>query len=325
MPGNDPFKGHASQIAVGVESTQGTSVAPTRHLAKIEEETEHPDPEINWYEERVIGGDRELHGKSLGQRVYEGGTYPCIVVDPLPLAWALGAESFDGTDTSTLTPKMDGKPPALTVEAALTGRGGGTDFVREFTGVVADSCTFGTDNDDRLTAEIDAIALGVDPNASETSVGSYPTGDPWIWSDISSDISIGGTSFARLTDWEIGIENNVSARHYITSSVTTQGDPYEILYGNVGYDFSATIVADDDALYQEVVSTSATATVDLEFTRSNGDLLSITLSGVDLTEAPYPTPRGEDADDEVVEVEASGIPEGLTIDVQDTVNSAAVL
>lgn len=329
MPGNDPFKGHASQIAVGVESEQGTPVAPTRHLEKIVEETEHPDPEVNWYEERVIGGDRELHGQSKGQTAYEGGSYPIIVVDALPLVWAFGNEEFDtGTHTITaagLDSNASEKPPSMTVEAALLGRGGGSDFVRTFSGVCVDSGTFSTDNDSRLTFEAETVALGVDPDtASVTDVGAVTQANPWIWSDISSDISINGTSFARLQEWSFDVENNVSSRYYITSE-TTGGDPYEILYGNVSYGFDATITADDDTLYQEVINSGADVDINLGFTRSNGDTLDITINDVGLQEAPYATPRGEGADDETVEVETTGTPGHIEVELTDSIREAAVL
>lgn len=332
MPGYDPFKGHASQIAVAPESEQGTAATPTQHLAKVEEETEHPDPEVNWYEERVIGGDRELHGKSKGQVAYEGGSYPVIVVDALPLVWAFGNEVYD-TETNTHTITAAGldsndadAPPTMTVEAALYGRGGGADFIREFTGVGVDSATLGTDNDDRLTFEIDAMALGVDPDkASATDVGAVTDANPWLWSDISSDITINGTTFARLQEWSLDVENNLVPGYYITSSTAGKGDPYELLFGNVGYSFDATIRADDDTLYQEVIASNANVDINLGFTRDNGDTMDITLSGVGLQESPYSTPRGEGGDDETVDVETTGIPEHVEITVEDTVRSAAVL
>lgn len=331
MPGNDPFQGQASQIAYGVESTSGTAVTPTEPFNKIADDTDHPDPEQNWYEERYIGGDgRELDDLSTGQIAYEGGTYPFQIVNAVPLVWALGSESYDDTtNTHTITAAgatSDATPPTLTVEAVLYGRGGASDFVRTFEGVAADAATISTDNDNRLMCEIDAIAAGVQTGTTPTSVGSLTTAEPWLWSDISSDISINGTKFARLTEWEFTVENNVSPQYYITSDVTNQGDPFETLYGNVNYDFSATTVADDDTLYQEVLGQDdANVDITLQFTRGNGDTLDFTISGVGLQESAYPMSRGDDADDERVEVETTGTPTGVTIELQDSVRASSVL
>lgn len=328
MPGNDPYKGHAAQIAVGVEETQGTSVTPTQHFAQIEEETDHPDPENNFYEERVIGGDRELYDKSLGQVAYAGGSYPTVVVDALPLVWAFGEESYS-SPTHTITAAGVGssskeRPPSLTVEATQYGRGGGPDFIRTFSGVVCESGTLSIDNDSRLTFEADAIALGVDPEtASDTDVGGLSAGNPWVYSDISSNLTINGTAFARVSDFSLDIDNQPASRYYVTSD--SGADPFEILYGNVAYDLSATVTADDKTLYNEVVNQNLDIDVSLAFTRGNGDTLNISVSGVGLTESPYSTPRGDSGEDEIIEVETTGTPESVTITVDDSERSQAVL
>lgn len=317
MPGNDPFKGHDSQIVVGTQSTQRTTVTPDRHLGKLVEETSHPDPTVNWYEERLIGGDRELSGKSEGQSVYDGGDYPVLPVNGYPIALLFGNDSVDtnvSPEKHTITPKMDGVPPTFTAEATLYGRGGGSDFVRTFGSVAVMSGDIEVDNDSRLSVGLETEALSVTTGSSPTSV-ALPTADPWIFSDISSDFTFAGTTFARLTDFSLSVDNGSSSNHYITSAVSA-GDPYEILYGNISYDLSATITVDDDTLYQELVSsTDGGTSVNIEFTRSNGDTLTIDATAGNLEESPYDTPRG---DDEEVSVEASIIPESVTITVEDS-------
>lgn len=326
MPGADPYKGHAAQIAIAMESAQGVTEAPTRHLAKLEEETQHADPSVNWYEERLIGGNREMSGKHPGQRVYEGGSYPVVMVDGVPLALLFGNEEYDdggedGTPTHTFTPRMDGRPPTATVEATQYGRGGGDDFVRTFGGVAATSGEIGTDTDSKLTCTLSTLALGVTPGSNPTDVGPTPDADPWLFSDISSNFSFAGTEFARLEDFVLGVDNQMTPKHYIEAS--TAPDPYEILYGNVAYDLAASITIDDDTLYQELVSpTGGGVTASIAFTRSNGDVLTITAEGVNLGEVPTPTPRG---DDESVLVEGSLIPERLSVEMDDSYATGAIL
>lgn len=324
MPGNDPLKGHDSQIVATTQTNQRTTETPTRHLGKMVEETSHTDPTVNWYEEYLIGGNRETSGKSKGQVVYDGGDYPILPVDGYPFAILLGSyDSFtadspsSGTDTHVFGPKMDGVPPTMTVEATQYGRGGGSDFVRTFGSVGAMSGEIAVDNDSRLTTTLETEALSVSTGSSPTSV-SLPTADPWIFSDISSDFTYAGTTFARLTDFTLSIDNQNSSKHYITSSVSA-GDPYEILYGNISYDLSATIVVDDDTLYNDLITApSGGGSVNIAFTRGNGDTLTIDGTAANLEEAPHDTPRG---DDEAVSVEASLIPEQMTVTVEDS-NSA---
>lgn len=328
MPGNDPYKGHDSQIAVGIESTQGTAVAPSQHFAKLDEQTSHTDPSINWYEERLIGGDREMSGKQPGQRVYEGGSYPVKMIDGVPLALLFGGETFAAADTTagtppthTFTPKMDGIPPTATVEATQYGRGGGADFVRTFEGVAATSGELSTDNDSRLTCSLTTVSLGVSTGTTPTSVGGVPDVDPWLFSDISSNFSFAGTQFARLEDFSLNVDNQMTTKHYIESS--SSPDPFEVLYGNVAYDLTATITVDDATLYNELVGpTGGGVAVNLAFTRSNGDTLTIDATGVNLTEANYPTPRG---DEETITVEGALLPESVTVEMEDSNSSGAIL
>lgn len=318
MPGNDPFKGHDSQIVVGTQTAQRTTATPDRHLGKLVEETSHPDPTVNWYEERLIGGDRELSGKSEGQSVYDGGDYPVLPVDGYPFALLFGQDSVDDTVTPevhTITPKMDGVPPTFTAEATLYGRGGGSDFVRTFGSVAVMSGDIEVDNDSRLSIGLETEALSVSTGSSPTTGVSLPTADPWIFSDITSDFSFAGTTYARVEDFSLSVDNGSSSNFYITSTVDS-GDPYEILYGNISYDMSATITVDDDSLYQELIAaTDGGSSINLEFTRSNGDTLTIDATAGNLEESPYATPRG---DDESVSVEAAIIPESVTITVEDS-------
>jgi len=333
----DPQKGHDSQILVGLQDSQRNTVTPDRHLAKIEEETEHPDPEISWNEEYLIGTGREMNGKSEGQYVYEGGSYPCILYDGFPLAVLMGEENFTqdspetGTNTHVLTAAGASSgggtptPPALTVEATHYGRGGADDFVRTFNTVVPTEGEISVDNEGRLTTTLDTIALGVQPGSSPTSAPSFPDVNPWLFSDISSNFSYAGTTFARFEEFSLSINQNSSARHYVEADRSP--DPYEILYGGqVSYDLTANLTVVDDTLYNEALNpTDGGTDANVRFTRANGDYVDITAAAGNMTEVPHPTPRGEGAEDDSVQVEASIVPESLTIEVTDSNSTGAYL
>lgn len=333
----DPQKGHDSQILVGKQSSQRTTVTPSRHLAKIEEETEHPDPEVNWNEEYLIGTGREMDGKSEGQYVYEGGSYPCILYDGFPLAILMGAENFtsdspsSGTNKHVLTAAgasgggATPTPPALTVEATHFGRGGASDFVRTFNTVVPTEGELSVDNEGRLTCTLSTIALGVSTGSSPTSAPSFPDINPWLFSDISSNFSYAGATFARFEEFTLTINQNSGARHYVESSRSP--DPYEILYGGqVSYDLTANLTVVDDTLYNEALNpTDGGTDASMRFTRANGDYVDISAKAGNMSEVPHPTPRGEGAEDDTVQVEASIIPESLTIEVTDSNSSSSYL
>lgn len=329
-----PQKGSDTQIVVGNQSSQRSTVTPDRHLGYIEEETEHPDPEVNWLEEYLIGTGREAHGKSEGQRTYEGGSYPIINIDGYPIALLFGGESVTAVDSDgdgttdyhehTLTVAEGKTPPAITVEATHYGRGGASDFVRTFNTVVPTSGEISVDNEGRLTTTLDTIALGVSKGTTPTSV-SLPDRNPWLFSDISSDFTFNGTSFARFEEFTYSLNQNSGAKHYINS--TTGNDPYEILYGGqANHELQATITVTDDTLYTELLNgTDGGVSASMRFTRANGDYIDFSFTATNLSQAGHATPRGEGADDDTVSVEATIIPESVTVTVTDSHSGGAYL
>ena len=321
----DPYKGEDTQLAVGVESTQGTSVTPTRTLGKVAEEATPPDPEVDWMVTRVIGGTREPFQKHEGQHTYQGGDIPVILQDGAPLAYLLGGESYS-SPTHTLTTKQDGKPPSQTMEVVYYGRGGGSDFVRTFQGCVPNSGELSMNNDDELTLSMSYWAMGVTVGSSPTSGISVPDVDPWLFSDASSQLSLFGTSFARFQDFALSIENNLEEGRYIVDDASTPSgdakDPFEITYGNADYELTCTITIEDNSLYNELVNaTDGGFDAVLEFTRGNGDTIKVTASGCNFSDGTHPIP----AESGKVEVEVTIIPESLTITVDDSNSSSGYL
>lgn len=331
----DPQKGSDTHIIAKLQSSQRTTVTPDRHLGKIEEETDHPDPEVNWNEEYLIGTGREMHSKSEGQYVYEGGSYPIIPYDGYPIALLFGSESFSsdtptsGTNEHTLTVKGasggGGLPPSVTVEAAHFGRGGASDFVRTFNTVVPQSGEISVDNEGRLEVTLDTIALGVSKGTSATSTPTMPDRDPFLFSDISSDFSFGGTSVVRFEEFTYTLNQNSGARHYIES--TRAPDPYEILYGGqANHELTATVTVVDDTFYDELNSpTDGGITITFAFEKASGDRLDFSFDASNLSTADHATPRGESEEDDTLQVEMDVIPESVTCTVDDTGSSAGYL
>lgn len=320
----DPYKGEDTQLAVGVEDEQGTAVTPTRTFGKVADDATAPDPEVDWRPTRVIGGGREIFQKHEGQREYQGGDIPVILIDGAPIAYALGDEEFnededldgsseDGLNTHVLTAKQDGKPPGQTIEAVYYGRGGGDDFVRTFAGCVPNSLELAVNNDDELTGTLSYWAQSVDTGDSPTGSISVQDRNPWLFADITSRLELFDTEFARFEEFSLSIENNLEEGRYIEPDAGR--DPFEITYGNLDLDLSATIGIEDDALYQELLDpTSGGFDAILEFERPNEDKLRIECSGCNFNSAPHDIP----AESSVVTVEVDMTPEDVEILVEDS-------
>lgn len=328
MPGNVPYKPEQAQLAVATESTQDqAATSGFRLFGYVQEATQLPDPEINWIEERIIGGTREIFNKVEGQNAYEGGSIPITPYDGAPIAYLLGKDSVSvdsdidgnsetGTNTHTLTALKDDLPPTQTIEATYkaAASSGADDFVRTFTGAAPQSGEIAVNNEEELAVSLDYIALGVTTGTSQTESPTVPSREPWLFHDVASNLSLFGTSFARVSDFSLSVTNNLEDGRYLEDSEAP--DPYELTYGITEYDLSATITVDDDTIYDELVSQSNSSfKAELEFEKpSSGENLRITCEDCDIESAPHELP----AEETTVDVDVSIIPESVTIKVEDT-------
>jgi hypothetical protein len=282
MSAQPPFTRHNAQIAVGFESDHGVSVTPDTTLGKIVDAGDMPDPTVEWQEERTIGAEsRELSGKEPGQNAYDGGSLTVIPVDLTPFEFLFGQDESSGkieVDNAAL-------PRTMTVEATYYGTGGSqSDFVRTFVGNAPDAGTISVDNESRLTVDLDFIAQGVTTGSSPTDV-SAASGSPWLFHDAQSNLSLAGTSYARVTDFEWELSNNVNPRHYIHDGDAQ--DPFEIPFGNADHEVSATITPSDDQLYQDLIGRDDAGTASIAFEREN-QKLTFTFDKIGFTEAGHP-------------------------------------
>lgn len=333
MPGNVPYKPEQAQLAVATEDTQATTATSGfRLFGYVQEATSLPDPTINWVEERIIGGTREIFNKVEGQRAYEGGSIPVTPYDGAPIAYLLGKDSVEvdtdidgnaetGTNTHTLTALTSDLPPTQTIEATYKAAdsSSGSDFVRTFSGCAPASGEIAVNNEDELQVSLEYIAMDVDTSSSQTESPNVPDRDPWLFHDAVSDLSLFGTSFARVNDFSLGISNNIEDGRYIHGNEAEK--PYELTYGITEYELSATITVDDTAVYNELTNPTADGfTAELEFEKpSSGENLRITCYGCNIEDAPHDVP----AEETTIDVDVSIIPESVTIKVEDTVTDTA--
>jgi len=336
MPGNDaPFKSKSTQLVVGHESSQNSTVAPDRVPGLVADAASLPDPEVDYLEDRVIGGDRELFDKRAGRRTYEAGSITVRPQDAWPFAYMFGSEqvnadtdidggSSTGTDTHVFTPLMDDLPPTFTTEAVYYAptSSSANDFVRTFGGCAVASGEISMDNENQLEVDMDLYAMSVSPGSSPTTGVTVPDREKWIFSDAKSNLSLFGTTFARVTDFSVSMDNGLESQYYIESS--NAPNPFELLYNIIEYQLDATIAVDDNTLYQQLVNETDTKfEASIEFERPNGDSLRITATGCSIESAPHDIPE----DDQVIEVDVSIVPEGLKVEVEDsnTADGSAIL
>lgn len=320
------YKSEDTQLVFGNETTLGTSVTPDHHVGGVDDSATPPDPEQEWLVRRYIGQDREPGALHQGIRSYEGGSIPFVVWDGKPFAWLLGVDSVTadskldssgstisstGDTLHTITGKMDGKPPTKTMEATYYGRDGGNDLVRTFAGVAPNSGEITLDAEGSLDTSLSLWATGVTHGDSDTAV-ALPSRSPLMFHDIQADLSLFGSTFAELTEMTLEVENNFQAGRYVES--TDGVDPSTIHYGNLDYTFSPTIEITDDTIYDELVNlTNGEFAANIQLENADGYQVRFEMTGCRLENAPHEIP----GDAEPIPVEASVLPQGLTVKVTD--------
>jgi len=172
---------------------------------------------------------------------------------------------------------------------------------------------------------------------------SYPTTNPYFFSN--GTVSLFGTDFARVRDFNISIDNAIESRYYIsTRHGKLQRGPSETREGQRSYNMSATLAlpdstaatADTATLFKELLlegdyGTNASPSnkgfaITLTFTRATNDSITITIpadgtaatggneSGAFITSATHNV-GGSGA----LEVDASMIFRNMKIQIKDSV------
>lgn len=282
--GDYPFVRHDAQIVVGREDEHGEQVTPDRTLGKITEAGDMPDPEVEWQEERTISNrGRELSGKQAGRNTYDGGSLTVLPVDEFPFEFLLGSELTGGEIKVANNPL----PTTLTVEATYFGAGADDDFVRTFVGNAPDSGTISVDNESRLTIDLDFQAQGVDTGTSPTDV-SEATGEVFMFHDAKSHFTFHGTEYARVTDFEWELSNDLDPRWYIQPN--DPEDPFEVHYGNAAHAISVDVVPVDDSLFDELIGRDDSGDASIAFETPGNKRLDFKFENVGTESAPHSIP-----------------------------------
>lgn len=307
-----PYKSERTDIFVGTETEQKSEAAVTRYPGFLTGSQQVADPEVEWIEERVVGGNREVFQHVEGPRSFDGGNWTVVPFDGWPISWLLGSETAN-TDTTDVEPKMDGAPPTATVEANFYG-GTQDDFSRAFVGVAPDSGDIQVNNEEELEISLSTQALGLtadtlDGTRTPTTGISLSQAQPWTFKSAASNLTVFGTTFARVEDFQLSINNNINVERYIESDEAPE--PYEVLYGNIDYTLDLDIAITDDSLFQEVVNpTSGGFAVDAVFEKPGGDQLSLSVGEARMENADHEIP-----DDGKITVSPSIVPRTVSATV----------
>lgn len=317
MPAPYPYKTERTDLFVGVESEQKSEADPARYPGYLPDSQELCDPDVEWIDQRVVGHGRDPFRYIEGPKAFEGGSWTVTPYDGWPVAFAFGEETAtDGG--SEMTAKLEGPPPTCTVEGNFYGNTG-PDFSRALMGVAADSATIEVNNEEMLQVTLSTMGLGLsddtlDGSRAPTTGISLPEREVWSFKKVQSNLTLFGTEFARVEDFSLEINNNLTAERYLESSEAPDGEPYEMMYGNVEYSIDLEIAITDRSLYDELVSpTDFGFDMSMTFAKaSGGETLEIAGSGLRIEDASHEIP-----DEGKVTISPSMVAKDVTVTVAD--------
>lgn len=301
-----PIKSEDVTINVEEESTQGESVLETgtkKHLGKLIDDLELPDPEFEYEEEYYFGNDSTPSNKEKGQVELTDGSLTVKPVSGYPFALLLGANSADGNGNVVITPKLKDPPQTINVGVAQDGH-----FDRIFRGGLFGSGSFSISNDGELQMDLDLDALSVD-QTSFTEDNNVPNRPVWTFANVSSNLSLGAATFARLQDLSVDFSHNHNTSHYAEDSDGPY--PTEHEYGNKTIEGEATIAVVDSTIYNDLLLTDTKFNTEISLSKSDCDI-TIRLIDCNLRSAPHNPPE-----EGKMEVDCEIVAEDIEIVVTD--------
>lgn len=212
--------GLAAQLGIGVESTWGTAVTPTRFYEFTDESLALTIERIE--SEGLRAGNRVLRSDryAVGQKAVEGSVTMDVTAENIGLLFqhGLGSNSTANTSGSVYTHTATLADPyslGLTLEV---GRPGNDGTVRAFTynGCKISEFTLSNSTNELLTAEWSFI--GKDETTGSITSASFPASQELL-SFVGATITLGGSSF-ETKDISISVNNGLDAERYILGSQT---------------------------------------------------------------------------------------------------------
>ena len=295
---NFPIRGEMWRLGWCPEVTYGVepSVAGTlyNNFFGVVQDATLPDVQTDFQPFYGLGTSsvRNWYVMYRGKQTMSGSISNFLMLDGNCLYLAFGGTSAAPVEANIL--------PSFSLHAGYVDANGATSLRRRFHGGKVNRMTISASEGGFLTSSIDemlfsaytqnATASTAFPSASATyvaltdipnvSAGAGNCHQPWLFSQGS--LSLWGTTFARVRNFRLSVNNACQPKYYITDTGADQL-PYEIREGKRDYAMSCTIDIEDSSIYNELISQGVNAAGNMtgfqtiiSFTRADGDHIVLT-------------------------------------------------
>jgi Phage tail tube protein len=347
-PGSVVIRGEQWKMSWAPEITYGTdpgSSAFTRVFGVVQNAT-MPDPNINWasFWGMSNSSNRNWSITYPGPISLTGSIGDIILLDGRALMYAIGNSVDSGGPTYVHTISEAVTLPSFALHLTEYGSDGSVQLMRRYLGGKVNRASIKASEGDYLKYSLDEIDfIGLEHNISSPSnlpfysAGVtdpsglvYPSTQPYLFS--YGTMSLDGTTFARLRNFNLSISNSLDAKYYVQSASGSLL-PYEYREGQRQYQLSCQIDINDTSLYRELVqmgtysSTYKGFQVVIGFTRGTGDSITLSLpsttpgAGLDSMGCLIQTAPHNVSTDPVVSVSMTIIGRNLGIVVNDAIST----
>ena len=208
---------------------------------------------------------------------------------PLQYAHTTGATCNEVQSTYTHTISEASTLLSFTMQHEMFDSTNTSQLIRRYSGGKVGRASFAATEGEQLRVSLDDMmfcSYKADGGAGVATASlTYPTTQPMIFS--YGALTLWGTEFARLKNFNIDLSNNLEPKYYLTDDATAYL-PYELREGKREYRIRATIDITDSTLFDEMVKYGVNhgAAVDglfkgfdmsMVFTRDTGDTITFTL------------------------------------------------
>ena len=289
-----PIRGEQWRLLYAPEVVYGTAPAAAAYVGNfgVVQDATLPDIQTDFQPFYGLGTSsvRNWYVAYKGKQSMSGSISNFLMLDGNFLYLPFGGTSASPAEANTL--------PSFSLHAAYVDANGATSLVRRFHGGKVNRMTISASEGGFLTGSIDemlfssyshnaAAASNVDHYVADLTTGIpeasavYTCDQPWLFSQGS--LSLWGTTFARVRNFRLSVNNACQTKYYITAAGHAQL-PYEIREGKRDYSMSCTIDIEDSAIYAELLNqgcTNGTGNMTgfqtiISFTRADGDHIVMT-------------------------------------------------
>jgi len=290
----------ADQNQVGFQYESGTYATPSglgQWIGLIQNHA--PTANTGVTSIRYIGeGTRDVGIHTDGPLDYEG-TLTYFPQDWKMIQFALGSigtangsihtfTAIDSNDGNNYTSGTKCPFMSFTLEDGQQGAIAGQNFVRTYKGCMAESITISTAQGEPISVDLAYKAKEMTFSSGAVTAVTASTRKPFMWSHSHLELP-SGTDYTTLTDWSLGITNNIDTTHYCNGSRNTD-TPKPL---NRDYNFTATFQSKWDKakiLYDQYFQGGSEFNALLDVQQAGSLSLKVTMSGCKVTSMDAPSP-----------------------------------